>query len=109
RYIYKSNDPADSTGLLEITFEKVIKAEEAAKKVERAARRGLLRRFHGIDWIADATSKNILTQREADLLRDANTFTARVIAVDDFDPDEIRPNYMLSGHNVRIARESVTE
>jgi len=106
RYIYVSDDPLDPTGLLEVTLEKVIKAEEIQKKVERAARRGLIRRFHGIDWIGDAVSKNIITQQEGNLLRDAETSTARVIAVDDFDPDEVRPHYMIAGHNIRAAREA---
>jgi len=109
RYIYVSNDPLDPTGLLEVTLEKVIKAEEIQKKVERAARRGLVRRFHGIDWIGDAISKNIITQQEENLLRDAETATARVIAVDDFDPDEVRPNYMIAGHNIRAVGEAAGE
>jgi acyl-CoA dehydrogenase len=109
RYIYVSNDPLDPTGLLEVTLDKVIKAEEIQKKVERAARRGLIRRFHGIDWIGDAVSKNIITQQEGNLLRDAETFAARVVAVDDFDPDEVRPHYMIAGHNIRAAREAACE
>jgi acyl-CoA dehydrogenase len=109
RHIYVSNDPLDPTGLLEVTLEKVIKAEEIQKKVERAARRGLIRRFHGIDWIGDAVSRNIITQQEGNLLRDAETSTARVVAVDDFDPDEVRPHYMTAGHNFRAVREAARE
>jgi acyl-CoA dehydrogenase len=109
RHIYVSDDPADPTGLLEVTLKKVIAADEAQKKVDRAARRGLVRRFHGIDWISEAVGKNVITAQEGDLLRDAEAFTARVVAVDDFDPDEVRPNYMRPGHNVRATRDVAGE
>jgi len=109
RFLYVSNDPLDPAGLLEVTLEKVIKAEAIQNKVERAARRRLVRRFHGIDWIGDAISRNIITQQEGDLLRDAETFTERVVAVDDFDPDEVRPRYMIAGHNIRAAADAARE
>jgi acyl-CoA dehydrogenase len=35
--------------------------------------------------------------------------TARVIAVDDFDPAEVRPNYMTAGHNARAAQTAAAE
>jgi acyl-CoA dehydrogenase len=92
-----------------VTLKKVIAADEAQKKVDRAARRGLVRRFHGIDWISEAVGKNVITAQEGDLLRDAEAFTARVVAVDDFDPDEVRPNYMRPGHNVRATRDVAGE
>ena len=37
---------------------------------------------------------------EAQVLREADGLTERITAVDDFDPDEILPNYMRPGHNV---------
>jgi len=76
-------------------------AEDADKRLDRAARRGLVRRFHGVDWLADAAKQNVISESEAALLREIETLTARVIAVDDFDADEIKPNYMTPGHNVR--------
>jgi acyl-CoA dehydrogenase len=94
RYIYVSKDVSDPTGLLEATFEKAIRAEEAEKKLNRAIRRGVLRRHLGIDWIGDAVTKGVITESEAGLLREIEALTARVIAVDDFDPDEVKPNYM---------------
>ncbi len=104
RYIYVSKDPTDSTGLLEATFEKLIAAEDADKRLDRAARRGWVRRFHGVDWLADAAKQNVISESEVALLREIETLTARVIAVDDFDVDEIKPNYMTPGHNVRAVQ-----
>jgi len=102
--IYISKDPDDPTGLLEVTFTKVVAAEAAEKKLERAIRAGTIRRYHGLDWIGDATAKGILTESEAIQLKDVERFVARVIAVDDFDPGALRPNYKPApplGHNSR--------
>ncbi|HRK18419.1 MAG TPA: acyl-CoA dehydrogenase [Hyphomicrobiaceae bacterium] len=104
RDIYISKDVNDALGLLEVTLEKVIQAEEAEKKLDRAIRKGDIRRFHGIDWIGDAAAKGIVTADEAKLLREVEALTARVIAVDHFDPAEVKPNYMTAGHNARTAR-----
>jgi acyl-CoA dehydrogenase len=104
RDIYVSRDVADPTGLLEVTLEKVVRAEEAEKKLERAIRQGAVRRFHGNDWIGDALRAEVLSESEALLLRDVEALTARVIAVDHFDPAEVRPNHMTPGHNVRAMR-----
>ena len=105
RDIFISKDVKDATGLLEVTLEKVIQAEEAEKKLDRAIRKGEIRRFHGIDWIGDAFKKGIVTEAEATLLREVETLTARVIAVDSFDPVELKPHYMTAGHNARAAAE----
>lgn len=102
-HIYVSKDPSDPTGLLEVTFEKVIAAEAAEKKLERAIRAGTFRRFHGIDWIGDALGKGVITEGEAQLLRDVEALTARVIAVDHFDPAEVTPNGVSLGRQARGA------
>ncbi|MCL4767911.1 MAG: acyl-CoA dehydrogenase [Hyphomicrobiaceae bacterium] len=101
RYIHVSRDPRDPTGLLEVALEKVVAAEEAEKKLERAIRAGSVRRYHGIDWIGDAARQGILTDAEAGLLREAEALTDRVIAVDHFDPAELKPHYTSIGHNSR--------
>ncbi len=107
RHMYISRDVSDPTGLLEVTFEKVVRAEEAEKKLDRAVRHGLIKRYHGVDWIGDALRKDVITESEAQLLRDVEALTARVIAVDHFDPAELRPNYMTPGHNARVAASLV--
>jgi len=103
RYIYVSKDVRDPTGLLEVTLAKVVAAEEAEKKLERAIRAGTVQRYHGIDWIGEAARKTVLTEDEAKLLREVEALTSRVIAVDHFDPAELKPNYMTPGHNTRAA------
>jgi acyl-CoA dehydrogenase len=106
RHIHISKDVADPTGILEITLEKVVAAEDAEKKLEKAIRAGTVRRYHGIDWIGDAVTQNAITAEEGALLREVEALVARVIAVDHFDPAELRPNYMKPGHNARAADQA---
>jgi acyl-CoA dehydrogenase len=108
RYVYVSQDPKDPTGLLEVAFAKAVAAEVAEKKLDRAVRTGHVRRVHGTDWIGDAAKLGILSDDDARLLRELETLTARVIAVDHFDPAEVRPHYMTPGHNAR-AMQSAAE
>ena len=109
RGIYRSTDPNESTGLLEVALGKAVASEDAAKRLDQAVRRGVVRRYHGIDWIADAARQGVISDEEAVLMRDVEALTARVIAVDQFDPDEVSPNYMTPGHNARAARGTAAE
>ncbi len=104
RYIYVSKDPDDPTGLLEVTLKKAVAAEEAEKKLERAIRAGTLRRYHGIDWIGEAMAQGIVTESEGQQLRELEALTARVIAVDHFDPAALKPNYKTSAGPVGTIR-----
>ena len=109
RHIYVSQDPDDPTGLLEFTLKKVVAAEEAEKRLERAIRAGTIRRYHGIDWIGEAMAKGIVTESEGQQLREVEALVARVIAVDHFDPEEIKPHYGGLGHNSRGAESAAAE
>lgn len=109
REIFVSRDVNDPTGVLEVTLEKVVAAEEAERKLERAIRQGIVRRYHGIDWIGEAQSKGVLSETEAALLKDVETLTQRVIGVDHFDPSEVKPHYMTPGHNLRGAQSAAAQ
>jgi len=93
RDIYVTSDPGDPQGLLEHTLDKVIELEEADKKLEKAVRTGKVRRTHTNDWFADAQKEGIITAEEAKALKELEELVAKVIAVDHFDPAEVRPNY----------------
>ena len=109
RHIFISKDVNDPTGLLEVTLEKVIAAEPAEKKLEKAIRDGVVKRYHGLDWFGEAVKKGVLSDAEAVQLREVETLVARVIAVDHFDPKELQPNYADLGHNVRGAGSLAAE
>lgn len=97
--IYVSSDPADPLGQLEVALEKAVALEDAERKLDRAVRAGTVQRYHDRDWFADAVSAGVLTTDEADGLRELEALTDAVIAVDDFEPAEVKPNYMSPGHN----------
>jgi acyl-CoA dehydrogenase len=109
RHIFVSKDVNDPTGILEVTLEKVIAAEPVEKKLEKAIRDGVVRRYHGIDWFAEAQAKGVITEAEADQLREVEKLVARVIAVDHFDTAEVKPNYVTLGHNARGAESLAAE
>jgi acyl-CoA dehydrogenase len=109
RYIYVSDNPDDPTGLLEVTLAKAVAAETAEKKLDRAVRAGRVRRVHGADWVGEAARLGVISDAEADQLRELEALTARVIAVDHFDPAELKPHYMTAGHNVRAAQSAAAE
>ena len=67
------------------------------------------RRVHGTDWIGEAAKLGIISEDEARLLREVEALTARVIAVDHFDPAEVRPHYMTPGHNARAMQSAAAE
>ena len=109
RSIYVSKDVNDPTGILEVTLEKVIASEPAEKKLEKAIRDGVVRRYHGIDWFKEAVDKGVLTAAEADQLREVERLVAKVIAVDHFDPAALKPNYVVLGHNARASETLAAE
>ena len=75
RFIYVSNNVNDPTGLLEVTMAKVVAAEAAEKKLDRAVRAGQVRRVHGTDWVGDAAKLGVITESEAQLLREVEQLT----------------------------------
>ena len=93
RNIFVSHDENDPLGLLEVTMKKVIESEDIDKKLDRAIRSGLVKRYLGNDWFKEAVDKRVLSQAEADLLRETERLVSRVIAVDDFDPAALEPHY----------------
>lgn len=114
RDIYISRSLDDPTGLLEIALQKVVAAEQAEKKLERAIKSGTIRRYHGIDWISAAADAGAISESEAISLREVEALTQRVIAVDHFDPQELKPNYQSTvpsqfAHAMRISREAAAE
>ncbi|MGA7544541.1 MAG: acyl-CoA dehydrogenase [Methyloceanibacter sp.] len=89
RDIFITNDPNDRVGLLEHTLVKVVEAEDAEKKLERAIRKGEVRRYHDRDWIAEAEAKGVLSASEARSLAELRDLVTRVIAVDAFDAQSL--------------------
>ena len=71
-------------------MEKVTALQDLELKLQRVKP---ARCFGSLDWLEDAVTKNVITDDEASLLREAERLTEKVIAVDDFDPVEFESNY----------------
>ena len=89
RDIYISRNADDPMGVLEVTLEKVIAAEPAERKVEKALKAGVIRRSLDRDWLGEAQTKGIITSDEAQLLRETEALVFQVISVDHFAPEAI--------------------
>ena len=86
--MFISRDPKEATGMLEYALEKVL----AAKPIEqRLAQAG----FQGTPQ--EALARALITKAEASLLEDAARATQEVIAVDDFDPEELAKGQIVPG------------
>jgi acyl-CoA dehydrogenase len=101
KYMFISKDPNDATGILEFALPKVIAADLIERKIEKAVRAGEVQRFHGKDWIGEAVTKSIITADEAKLMHEAEDLMQRVIAVDHFDPEELKPHYRLLSNSTK--------
>ncbi|HHG90564.1 MAG TPA: acyl-CoA dehydrogenase [Devosia sp.] len=99
--IHVSFDPEDRTGVLEDALNKVVRAEEIEAKFIRALKKGEIENRLDRDAITDAVTAEILSHEEAGFLRLAEEATEKVIAVDDFAPDELGAINRLSNSRGR--------
>lgn len=101
RDAFVSRNVEDPTGRLELAYTTTLANAEADRKLEKAVRSGVISRYHGLDWFAEAVEKSVITADEAEKLKDLESLVSDIIAVDHFDPDEVRPNFLQPGHNSR--------
>ena len=88
--IYKSATSNHPVCFMERALPKVIHAEPLERKMLKALRQG---EIHGITWdeqIREAVENSVLTAKEADILVEVRELVAEIIAVDDFDVEDLR-------------------
>jgi len=102
--IYHSEDPDDITGCLEDALHKVIKAEP----IERRLRHDNITQ-HGLEnysqWVNNLLGSGQVTTEEADILLQARSATARVVAVDDFTPDQMTNKSNVTGSTGKTVKK----
>ena len=76
-------------GRLEAAFHKICAVEDLEKRIQRAAKEGTLQSLTLLEQLEEAVDQDVLTQEEADRLRDAELARQEVIAVDDFNTHEL--------------------
>ncbi|NNK34294.1 MAG: acyl-CoA dehydrogenase [Xanthomonadales bacterium] len=88
--IYTSARTGHPVGLMEEALPQVIHAEPLERKLVKALKQG---EISGITWeeqIQDALAKSVLTAEEIDILVKVQALVAEIIAVDDFDDEDLR-------------------
>lgn len=76
-------------GLIDVALRKVLAAEPTEKKLHIAEREGMISGNTRSEKITAAVTAAILTDEEAELLRQADKARKEIIAVDDFPPEEL--------------------
>ncbi len=85
--IYITNQPDDATGRIETAFRQVLKAAPIEARLRQAIKKGILDQQPQDDLLTQALQLNIISQDEADWLKQAEQARQNVIRVDDFAPE----------------------
>lgn len=88
--VYKTASPGNVIGAMEALLPEVIAAEPLNRKLDKAIRQGEVSGDTPEQRIKHAIQAQVLTKKEAELLLDVHARTMEIIAVDDFDGDELR-------------------
>ena len=87
--VYIGTGVDDITGCMEYALDRVIAAEPVEKRLRQALRDGQLQAIDREARITEAGEKGLLSEAEAELLRETDAAIRRAIDVDDFDPAEL--------------------
>lgn len=107
--IFLSSNPNDAVRLVEDAFQMMSKHQDLVKQVLDGCKKAdveLLTFEQQINYAAEA---QIVTDEEAEHLRELDTLIARVIAVDDFSPEEIALIGMSGRIQSNTSLDNVTE
>jgi len=88
--VYRSDTSNHPICFMERALPQVIQAEPLERKLLKALKQGEIK---GITWdeqVRNALEKHVLTKEEADILVRVRGLVAEIIAVDDFDVEELR-------------------
>ncbi len=94
--IYKSAKTGHPVGLMEEALPQVINAEPLERKLLKALKNG---EISGITWeeqLKDAIAHSVVTVEEADILIQVRELVMEIIAVDEFDLEEIQAGKVAS-------------
>lgn len=90
RYVFTEPLANCPIGKLELAFNKICKVEALERKIAKSVKEHVLHSLTMVEQIAEALQQGLIDQQEADALNDAELARQGVIAVDDFNDDELR-------------------
>jgi acyl-CoA dehydrogenase len=88
--VFTSDSSTHPICLMEQALPQVIHAEPLERKLFKALKQGVI---SGITWdeqLIDAVEKSVVSKEEADILLKVRDLVAEIIAVDDFDAEDLR-------------------
>ncbi len=88
--VYVPKDNKEGMGMLEATYDKVVAAMAARKKLTLAVRKQFVQKGSMEDMVTDARKDNILTVTEARLIMEADKARDDLVQVNDFTPKEYK-------------------
>ena len=87
--IYINNKTDDATGRIEVAFKAVLAAAPVEAKIRLAQKQKQLPKGDPFKMLAEALTKGIITQDEAELCITAEQARLAAITVDDFNAEEL--------------------
>jgi len=88
--VYRSATSDHPILFMERALPQVIQAEPLERKLLKGLRQGEVKGFTWDEQLRSAVEKSVLTKAEADILLQVRELVAEIIAVDDFDVEELR-------------------
>jgi acyl-CoA dehydrogenase len=88
--IYKSARTGHPVGMMEQALPQVIAAEPLERKLLKAIKADEIAGITWEDQIRDAVAKNVLSPGEAEIMARVRALVMEIIAVDEFDVDDLR-------------------
>jgi acyl-CoA dehydrogenase len=88
--VYKSATSDHPVCFMERALPQVIHAEPLERKLLKALKQGDIEGITWEDQVKQALEKSILTREEVDILVNVRQMVAEIIAVDDFDVEDLR-------------------
>ncbi len=105
---YLTADGTNMLGFLQDALLKAVAVEPIEKIIRNAHHDGLLSKGHFLEQAQEALGKNIISQEQLNLIREAEAARAIVIAVDDFDAEELAHHAMRNEKHDRYSNREST-
>jgi len=103
RGVYKADRPGHVPGNMETLLPDVIAAEPVDRKLVKAFKAGRVKGLTFAEQVQSGRETGVLTDKEADMLLDVRERVMEIIAVDDFELEELQAGITDKGEAVRDA------
>ncbi|HKL50343.1 MAG TPA: acyl-CoA dehydrogenase [Wenzhouxiangellaceae bacterium] len=103
RGVYKADRPGHVPGNMETLLPDVIAAEPIERKLVKAFKAGRVKGLTYSEQVQSGRETGVLSDKEADMLLDVRERVMEIIAVDDFELEELQAGLSKKGESIREA------